>query len=66
MDRDSGNVGLTNLGNTCFMNSVLQCLINTRSLKEYVMSSQMSEDVNRTTSSMKGTLMEGKSMVCEC
>merc|ERR1739838_785177 len=42
-----GLTGLDNIGNTCFMNSVLQCLINTRELREYFLDGNLQLDLNK-------------------
>ena len=43
-----GLTGIKNLGNTCFMNSILQCLNSSQKLVDYFLSGQYKKDLNRT------------------
>lgn len=45
-EKQRGLTGLYNLGNTCFMNSALQCMSNTKELKDYFVSGVYKAEVN--------------------
>jgi len=52
--------GLRNLGNSCYMNSTLQCLFNTTQLVKYILEYSYRRDINRLNRiSSRGKVAEG-------
>ncbi|OUM68860.1 hypothetical protein PIROE2DRAFT_31589, partial [Piromyces sp. E2] len=61
-----GTTGLSNLGNTCFMNSGLQCIAHTTLLRDYLLKGYWKKELNLTSiHGMKGKMVKAFVKVLE-
>ncbi|KAH8294966.1 hypothetical protein KR018_004837 [Drosophila ironensis] len=60
-----GLTGLKNLGNTCYMNSILQCLSNTPQLTEYCISDKYRNYISRSNSTNGQVIEEVAALIKE-
>ncbi|XP_065343241.1 ubiquitin carboxyl-terminal hydrolase 8 [Cloeon dipterum] len=57
-----GLTGLKNLGNSCYMNSIVQCISNTNELRNYFCEGSYRDDVNTNTKT-RGQIVEELALV---
>ncbi|XP_016941445.4 ubiquitin carboxyl-terminal hydrolase 8 isoform X1 [Drosophila suzukii] len=60
-----GLTGLKNLGNTCYMNSILQCLSNTPQLTEYCISDKYKNNISRSNKTNGQVIEEVAALIKE-
>ena len=46
--KTNGLSGLENFGNTCYMNSAIQCMSNIEELRDYFLKKKFIEDINKS------------------
>ncbi|XP_017849882.1 ubiquitin carboxyl-terminal hydrolase 8 isoform X2 [Drosophila busckii] len=63
--RGRGLTGLKNLGNTCYMNSIIQCLSNTAQLADYCISDKYKKQISRNNKTNGEVIEEVAALIKE-